>query len=215
VSTLSNYDSQAEHVYVVMSEVDAWINRGTIRRISAKTGVMDPAWALVPRSLPGDYLVANTLVADSAGGLWRSDWNTIFMYTGYYARRYAIADAGTVEQPKIAEYGSVIVGLRAFAYSDDYTYIGLQRFKTGSGQLHPMWATKLDPNLVTSEYVFFATNTPGNPVLGFTRASARNQAGASSWSFMFPPGYSALGAKNALDHTGRPRQPRGTHAPDR
>ena len=174
---LSNHDKSADRVYVQ--------TENALRRISADTGQVDPAWFLRPSSFGFD-----SLLADSAGGLWNTASETSFMLTSYCVNRYVLVAASAVESAPTVPPQKIIANAVVAGIAGDYVYAGTARYRKTDGELAPFWQTATSPSYVSEKYAYFRT-APAFAPSGIVRAATSGNGTPESWLLADPVGYVA------------------------
>ncbi len=172
---LSNHDKSADRVYVQ--------TENALRRVSAGNGQVDPAWFFKP-----SYFGVNSLLADSAGGLWNTVSETSFMLTSYWANRYTLATASTVEPAPTVQPQKIIADAAVTGIAGDYVYAGNARYRKTDGELAPFWQTATSQLSVSEKYAYFRT-APAFTPSGIVRAPLIGNGTPENWLFPDPAGY--------------------------
>ena len=181
---LSNHDKSADRVYVQ--------TENALRRISAATGQVDPAWFLRPSSIGFD-----SPLADSAGGLWNTASETSFMLTSYWVNRYPLAAASAVESAPNVPPQKTIANVTVAGIAGDYVYAGTARYRKTDGELAPFWQTASSPSYVSEKYAYFRT-APAFTPSGIVRAVTSGNGTPESWLLANPVGYVAASGQMFL-----------------
>lgn len=189
---LSNLDKSADRVYVQ--------TENALRRVSAGNGQVDPAWFFKPTVFGSE-----SLLADSAGGLWNTGSETSFMLTSHWANRYALAGASAIEpaptvQPQKIVQDAVVAGI-----AGDYVYAGTARYRKTDGELAPFWLTATPPSHISEKYAYFPT-APAFTPSGIVRAPTSGNGTPESWLFPDAAGY-VIAAEQAFYPWPTPGEP--------